>query len=77
MNDFSRTYSGAQSMDMSRDAGLRKFMLGVYNKMGLGLLISAALAYAVGTVAPLTAPRSRRPSPRAMPSRRHTARAAH
>lgn len=52
MNDFSRTYSGAQSMDMSRDAGLRKFMLGVYNKMGLGLLISAALAYAVGTVTP-------------------------
>ena len=55
MNDFSRTYSGSQAMDMSRDAGLRKFMLGVYNKMGLGLLISAALAYAVGTVAPLTA----------------------
>jgi hypothetical protein len=55
MNDFSRTYSGAPSMDMSVDAGLRKFMLGVYNKMGLGLLISAALAYAVGTVTPLTA----------------------
>jgi uncharacterized protein len=55
MNDFSRTYSGAPSMDMSTDAGLRSFMLGVYNKMGLGLLISAALAFAVGTFTPLTA----------------------
>ena len=41
-------------MDMSVDAGLRSFMLGVYNKMGLGLIVSAILAYAVGTVAPLT-----------------------
>ncbi|MBR9824965.1 MAG: Bax inhibitor-1/YccA family protein [Alphaproteobacteria bacterium] len=55
MNDFSRTYGAAPSMDMATDAGLRSFMLGVYNKMGLGLLISAALAYSVGTIAPLTA----------------------
>jgi FtsH-binding integral membrane protein len=55
MNDFSRPYGGAPTMDMASDAGLRSFMLGVYNKMGLGLIISAALAYAVGTVAPLTA----------------------
>ncbi|OLF75389.1 hypothetical protein AWH62_06095 [Maricaulis sp. W15] len=54
MNDFSRTYSGAGSLDMSVDAGLRSFMLGVYNKMGLGLLLSAAIAYAVGTFPPLT-----------------------
>ena len=54
MNDFSRTYSGGASMDMSVDAGLRKFMLGVYNKMGLGLLLSEAIAYAVGTYPPLT-----------------------
>ncbi len=54
MNDFSRPYGAAPSMDMSVDAGLRSFMLGVYNKMGLGLLLSAALAYAVGTIAPLT-----------------------
>lgn len=40
--------------DASIDAGLRSFMLGVYNKMGLGLLWSAALAYAVGSYAPLT-----------------------
>ena len=54
MNDFSRTYGGAPAMDMSVDAGLRSFMLGVYNKMGLGLLISSAIAFAVGTVPPLT-----------------------
>lgn len=35
--------------DMAVDAGLRAFMLGVYNKMGLGLLLSGALAWAVGT----------------------------
>jgi len=36
------------------DPGLRKFMLGVYTKMGLGLVWSAVLAYAVGTIAPVT-----------------------
>jgi uncharacterized protein len=36
------------------DPGLRKFMLGVYNKMGLGLILSAVLAYGVGAWAPLT-----------------------
>lgn len=36
------------------DPGLRKFMLGVYVKMGLGLLWSALLAYVIGTVAPVT-----------------------
>ena len=35
--------------DMAVDAGLRGFMLGVYNKMALGLLLSGALAYVVGT----------------------------
>lgn len=55
MNDSYRGYGNAAgTMDMSVDAGLRSFMLGVYNKMGLGLVLSAALAYAVGTVAPLT-----------------------
>src|SRR6185295_8756448 len=39
--------------DMAVDAGLRSFMLGVYNKMGLGLLLSAALAYASVTVEPI------------------------
>lgn len=41
--------------DMAVDAGLRGFMLGVYNKMALGLLLSAVLAYVAGTVAPVTA----------------------
>lgn len=39
--------------DMAVDAGLRSFMLGVYNKMALGLLVSAVLAYASVTVEPL------------------------
>jgi FtsH-binding integral membrane protein len=37
-------------MDMSIDAGLRSFMLGVYNKMGLGLVLSGILAYATSSV---------------------------
>jgi hypothetical protein len=40
--------------DMAVDAGLRSFMLGVYNKMGLGLLLSGALAYVVGSNQALT-----------------------
>ena len=55
---MSDPYSQARSIpgraDMAVDAGLRKFMLGVYNKMGLGLIWSAALAYAVGAYLPLT-----------------------
>jgi FtsH-binding integral membrane protein len=38
---------------MGVDAGLRAFMLGVYNKVGLGLVLSAALAYVTGTVEPV------------------------
>lgn len=41
--------------DMAVDAGLRSFMLGVYNKMALGLIWSGVLAYIVGSVAPVTA----------------------
>ncbi|MBI3437583.1 MAG: Bax inhibitor-1/YccA family protein [Proteobacteria bacterium] len=39
----------AERADMAVDAGLRSFMLGVYNKMGLGLLLSGAIAYGVAT----------------------------
>jgi hypothetical protein len=39
----------AGQADMAVDAGLRGFMLGVYNKMALGLLLSGALAWVVGT----------------------------
>lgn len=56
MSDY---HTGARSIpagraDMAVDAGLRSFMLGVYNKMALGLLLSAVLAYVAGTVAPVT-----------------------
>ncbi|MGH6956165.1 MAG: Bax inhibitor-1/YccA family protein, partial [Caulobacteraceae bacterium] len=52
MSDFNRGYSrpAPTVADMGVDAGLRKFMLGVYNKVGLGLVLSAALAYVTGTV---------------------------
>ncbi len=39
----------AGRVDMAVDAGLRAFMLGIYNKMGLGLLLSGGLAWIVGT----------------------------
>ena len=39
--------------DMAVDAGLRAFMLGVYNKMGLGLVVSAGLAWSTASVAPV------------------------
>ncbi|MGD9965104.1 MAG: Bax inhibitor-1 family protein [Hyphomonadaceae bacterium] len=35
--------------DMAVDAGLRSFMLGIYNKMALGLALTAGLAWIVGT----------------------------
>jgi FtsH-binding integral membrane protein len=52
MNDFNPAYARGQTrtLDMSVDAGLRAFMLGVYNKLGLGLVLSAALAYATSSV---------------------------
>jgi uncharacterized protein len=56
MNDYLRQQAGAipaGRADMAVDAGLRSFMLGVYNKMALGLLLSAVLAYAGATVEPL------------------------
>ena len=53
MSDFNRGYARtvpADRADMSVDAGLRSFMLGVYNKVALGLVVSAALAYVTGQV---------------------------
>lgn len=49
MSDFNRGFArpfGAPRADMAVDAGLRSFMLGVYNKMALGLVVSGALAWA-------------------------------
>ncbi|MBI1404742.1 MAG: BAX inhibitor (BI)-1/YccA family protein [Caulobacter sp.] len=53
MSDFDRGRSIPQTADMSVDAGLRAFMLGVYNKMAMGLVVSAALAYGVANFAPV------------------------
>ncbi len=52
MNDFNRAYSpsvNAGSMDTSVNAGLRAFMLGVYQKLALGIALAGALAFVVGT----------------------------
>jgi uncharacterized protein len=56
MSDFDRTSARAipTAADMSVDAGLRKFMLGVYNKLALGLVLSAGLAWlTAGPLQPL------------------------
>jgi len=53
MSDFNRGYARtvpADRADMSVDAGLRSFMLGVYNKVALGLVVSAAMAFVTGQV---------------------------
>lgn len=51
---FAQSRTGAVG-DTSTDAGLRKFMLGVYNKLTLGILLAGVLAYVAGTVEPVTA----------------------
>lgn len=55
MSDFNNGYARPlpQTADMSVDAGLRSFMLGVYNKVALGLLVSAVLAYITGSYPPV------------------------
>ncbi|MEM6900269.1 MAG: Bax inhibitor-1/YccA family protein [Pseudomonadota bacterium] len=52
MNDFNRQYGAipGRAMDMSTDAGLRAFMLGVYNKLALGIALAGILAFVAGTV---------------------------
>ena len=46
MSDFNNGFARPlpQTADMSVDAGLRSFMLGVYNNMVIGLAISALFA---------------------------------
>ena len=56
MSDFNRGFSRTipiDRADMSVDAGLRSFMLGVYNKVGLGLVLSAVLAFLTGAYPPV------------------------
>ncbi len=43
----------AAHADMSVDVGLRAFMLGVYNKLALGLVLSAGLAFLTSSYAPV------------------------
>ena len=56
MSDFDRGYTRpapSATADMAVDAGLRAFMLGVYNKVALGLILSAALAFVTSQVEPV------------------------
>ena len=55
MSDFRNGFSSVApaAADMSVDVGLRSFMLGVYNKVALGLLVSAALAWVTGSYEPV------------------------
>lgn len=50
MSDFNARSIPVDRADMSVDAGLRAFMTGVFNKMALGLALSAGLAYVAASV---------------------------
>lgn len=58
MSDYNRGF-GSSSLpqpragDMSVDAGLRGFMLGVYNKVALGLVLSGVLAWLTSSYPPV------------------------
>jgi uncharacterized protein len=54
MADFQSVQARTGVADMSVDAGLRSFMLGVYNKLMLGIAVAGGLAFAAGTYDPLT-----------------------
>lgn len=57
MNDFNRIYAqqgaAGRQMDMSVDQGLRSFMLGVYNKLAVGLGLAGLLAAITAYVPPV------------------------
>jgi FtsH-binding integral membrane protein len=50
MSDFRNYSATGAGASTAADEGLRAFMLGVYQKMGLGLLVSALLAYVTSSV---------------------------
>jgi FtsH-binding integral membrane protein len=52
---FAQGTGTARANDLALDAGLRKFMVGVYNKLFLGILLAGALAYAAGAIEPVSA----------------------
>ncbi|WP_407965511.1 Bax inhibitor-1/YccA family protein [Bartonella sp. C271] len=55
MADFKNLRSASVShADASIDQGLRSYMLGVYNTMAIGLLITAVAAYAIASLATTT-----------------------
>ncbi len=51
MNEFNRGFGAVdvRSMDTSVNAGLRTFMLGVYQKLALGIALSGGIAFLVGS----------------------------
>jgi FtsH-binding integral membrane protein len=55
MSDFNHGFARTAPVaaDMSVDVGLRSFMLGVYNKVALGLVLSAGLAFLTGSFPPV------------------------
>jgi uncharacterized protein len=53
MNNINRSMAGSQTMDTSVDAGLRSFMLGIYNNMTLGLAITGLVAFFTSQSLPL------------------------
>jgi len=55
MNDFNTSIAQGRTMDASMNEGLRSFMLGVYNKLALGIAVSGIVAYIAGSVAPVSA----------------------
>ncbi|WP_375669654.1 Bax inhibitor-1/YccA family protein, partial [Bartonella sp. MR168JLCBS] len=55
MADFKNLRSAPIShADASIDQGLRSYMVGVYNTMAIGLLVTAATAYAIASLATTT-----------------------
>ncbi len=53
MNNYNRSMAASQSMDTSVDAGLRTFMLGIYNNMSIGLAITGLVAFFTSQSQPL------------------------
>lgn len=51
MNDFNRSFGAVdvRSMDTSVNAGLRTFMLGVYQKLAIGIALAGGVAFLVGS----------------------------
>ena len=54
MNQFNTSAAHGRTMDASVNEGLRSFMLGVYNKLALGIALSGIIAYIAGSVAPIS-----------------------